>query len=311
MKKRNLRIFSVLILFSALIILSGCQAIPEDGFKGIGKFGKKTESQFSGRLVGVDLTTIPSSKEIRSGESFGIAGVLKNNLEQPIEGKACLSDKVSDSFGGIPSNYCQSFFMEAADERGPDQIELFQDTSFTYDVPFDFGDVGINSYIIYKAKMQGIVKNVCIKPDLFENPECKNAETFSRESLDFSSGPLVITSVKKEMSKQENQVVMRLFVTLQKLGNSHIISSELVDSVDLEGFIKDNDVVITANYAGIGEFACDNDNIIEIVKSSTEIECVGKFSVDEIIESPVSFVVEYGVRETKNVGIFPLVAREV
>src|SRR3989344_3621926 len=107
MKERLLTVFLVIILILILFVLVGCQGIGSEKFSGgLSGFGKKADSEFSSRLIGVELKTIPTSKEIRSGESFGITGLLKNNLEQPIEGRACLSDKVSDNFGGIPSGYC-------------------------------------------------------------------------------------------------------------------------------------------------------------------------------------------------------------
>ena len=309
MKERLLTVFLVLILVLILLVLGGCQGFGEQTNKfsgGLPGFGKKAESEFSSRLIGVELKTIPTSKEIRSGESFGITGLLKNNLEQPIEGRACLSDKVSDNFGGIPSGYCEDFSMDAADETGSQQLEVFKNTLFVYEVPFDFSDVDIKSHIFYNALTKGKVKNVCIKPSLLDNEECANEETFSGSALDFSSGPLIVSKVKKELSKQQNEMVMRLFVTLRSLSDAEIINPDFVKSADLEEFIKDNAIAIKADYAGLGEFVCDMDNRVKIIKASTEIECVGKFSITEVIESPVSIVMDYGVKETKNVGTFHL-----
>lgn len=294
------------MLILVLLLFSGCA-----GLGGLSGLGKKSGSEFSSRLVGVELKTIPTANEIRSGESFGISGLLKNNLEQPIEGRSCLSDKVSDSFGGIPGDFCENFFMGAADESGPDQMEIFKNALFVYEVPFDFGDVDIKSYIFYNAITKGKVKNVCIKPNLLERGECDNEETFTGASLDFSSAPLIITKVKKELSQQQNEMVMRLFVTLKKLTNVEIINPGLVDSASLEEFIKDNAIDISADYVGLGEFVCDKDNKVEISESSTEVECIGKFSVNEIIEGPISIILDYGVKETKKVGTFPLLAEEV
>lgn len=309
MKERLLTVFLVIMLVLILLVLGGCQGFGEQTKKfsgGLSGFGKKADSEFSSRLIGVELKTIPTSKEIRSGESFGITGLLKNNLEQPIEGRACLSDKVSDNFGGIPSGYCEDFSMDAADETGPQQLEIFKNTLFVYEVPFDFSDVNIKSQIFYNALTKGKIKNVCIKPSLLDNEECANEETFSGSALDFSSGPLIVSKVKKELSKQQNEMVMRLFITLRSLSDVEIINPDFVNSADLEEFIKDNTLGIKVNYAGLGEFVCDMDNKVKITKTSTDIECVGKFSIGEIIESPISIVIDYGVKETKDVGTFSL-----
>ncbi|QQG39117.1 MAG: hypothetical protein HYS32_01520 [Candidatus Woesearchaeota archaeon] len=312
MKKREFKVLIVILLLVFVLTLSGCQNIKNTGSNLAGKFGKG-DKEFASKLIGVAIKPIPTTSKdnkIRSGESFGIITILTNNLEQAISGRVCLSDRVSDEFGGIPRDHCEQFDIEAANERGPKEATVFQNDVFTYSLPDDFGNVDIDEHLFYEASMAGKIKSVCIKPSILTKGTCQNEESFGSSSLDFSSGPLIVTAARKEFSQQQNEVVMRLFVTLRKLSNAEIINPSLVNTGGVEELINDNEVLINAEYVGLGELTCDKDNKVEIVKGSTEVECIGRFSVNEVVESPIAISLSYGVKQTINVGTFNLILEE-
>lgn len=260
----------IIIFFSILLIISGCQTGTTTGFSGV-------NMRF---IENYPPTTV------RDNGDFRIGLVLTNSMPRQVDdAKVCVYDLALDSAGGIPKVQCSNVLLPAAEEDNnrlvPSETKIFfPEGGGTY--VYHAGEQGIDGTTIltemtYTADSSVQVKNVCFRKDfdMGDDPSCKSDEVFSAADIDSDAAPVTITKIEKSIYQSGAEAKIELVLYMSK-GSGEVISSDDETKNLMEIEISSGE----ANY-----FVCtpSENGLIEFNSNNEKITCVASVPLSEDI----------------------------
>jgi len=283
----------ILALITILLFAASCSNILNKG------------SISSGKGLVVNLLTSPNiqGETLNENEGFTVIVDVFNYLTSPIQGRICLRDKMTDSFGGVlsGSENCDNLNLDPA-ESFEDNKKLFPD-QITFDFPLA-GEYRYNNLDIISLDNQLFV-------DLFYELETQNTGTACVErrglnkceasqnlNLQSQDVPLDVKSIVASPSYRSNEIILNTIITLSKKEQGEILTpgSILDPSFGTDQKIR-LDVEIDRQPADCQSLVS---GYIEFKKGQNEkvIKCSSSVRVPLEYESiPVTVKMEYGFQK--------------
>lgn len=243
---KQTKLFSIVLIFLILIFLifvSGQQGCEMQGKSSTQ--AKKTGLDFN-LISGVDY--IGASKTIQQGESFYVGVHIENYDKAPRSGEVCISDSVSDSFGGIFSQgkgECKSFSIKAADVVKKESKSIMGNKISEEVVPATvdiyFPEEGFYSYQGLPASQQPWPQTLYVSLYYRQFSQITgtiNVPNPSYEQINLIQEPApIIVSVTKSMHRMQDSYKTDLEIILKKQPQVKVFSPD---------FTKENVVYFSA-----------------------------------------------------------------
>ncbi|HLD10987.1 MAG TPA: hypothetical protein VJB89_02810 [Candidatus Nanoarchaeia archaeon] len=247
-----------------------------------------------GKDINLAIVDYPTGELYTNIDEFRLEVEVENRAKNPVQGLLCISDSLSDNFGGIPSGDCQDVMLEKAEEiEGeiyPQKTTFFfprgSKASYKYtQIPQEeiSESISISSSFQYELTTIASTK-VCLKNPLLKEDEislsCPKEIIISDIKQDQT--PLMIDSIEQTINTISNsEVKLNLKIKILQEEPGILLSynqpyyQEIEELYPLIGFkvLLDNQDVF--NCIGL------KGNSVEIKESETVIKCSSTIPVTQ------------------------------
>ena len=289
MKKAGL----VLILF-LLIILTGCSITEKFGFGKSVSTGRGVITKF--------IDAPPNNAKINEGDPFGFQIEISNYVtgETGVSGEICMEDDLSENYGGIPSNACQSVDLPPAtniNNRVTPTLDIFSFGTYEYrnlESSLSLG-TGTRAKLNYEVSTTaGAV--TCVRSKSAKIQGCGETKTLSVQQPDM---PLKIsTLVSKSIPLSDQEADVQLEITLSKSINGQLFTKGRDSNRQTGSAEIDFDVTVDQLPATC-LLVSNNRVVIRQNEDQKVIKCHSRVSLNsDSINAPIIIKIGYGFIQT-------------
>jgi len=221
MKRGKAEFIAIMLIFSALFVISGQQGCE------MGKTqAEKTGIDFS-LVSGTDY--LGTGKMLNLGDSFYVGVKLENYDKQAKTGMVCIRDNLADSFGGIRQEECRPFSVKAAEvkstetafgktaeklEPGTTEVYFPESGDYSYrDIPTMAKPYSAELSVSVRYAATTVASGVISVPDQ------------QQPSIAQEPSPITV-AVTKSLHKIQDSYKVNLDITLRKQQDAKIFSAD-------------------------------------------------------------------------------------
>jgi len=185
-----------------------------------------------GRDVSLSIIEYPDGEIYPEIDTFKLRIKITNQAKNDIQGILCVSDSLSDNFGGISSHECQDVYLEKGELIDEKIIPRSQDflfpeakrATYSYIAP----NKDISEYISLTTTFQYEIESIsstiiCVSNPYLDDPYCNNKEIINNIKRD--NTPLIVSKIEKSTNTlSENEIKLNLKFYLELEENGYLLS---------------------------------------------------------------------------------------
>ena len=271
----------------------------------------------SGKGLNVAISAIPpiQGKTLNEGNPFSVKLGLTNYMLNPVQGRVCLRDKTTDTFGGIPSSgeSCQNFNLgeaEVTKSNGqifPDSVDYYFPRAGEYSYR-NMDEISLSNQIFVDLyytleTVNGV--DACIEQRGMN--KCEQTQSLNPKKSD---APLGVSKVTVTQSYSQKDTILNAEIILNKQEEGELLTSDstISDPLNQKVFVdvEINRMLARCNVELGGYVVFKKDQNEKVIKCNLPLSLQ-----EEFVNVPITVKMKYTFKKTINGPSFDLKKEEM